>query len=140
MGGILGYEGDSSLRLRETWQTFLKELKYNETTIVEIKNNRKKGNIAITKVDSVTKEKINASFILKDCNGRYVTSTNTNSPYVCNANGFTTNRNNATVFKTSGGSLEINKLPTESYELEDVSTDNNYILDSNKTTLDVNYN
>ena len=118
----------------------LKELIYNETTVVEVKNNRKKGNLAITKIDTLTKEKINASFILKDSNGRYVTSTNTNCPYICNANGFTTNRNNATVFKTSNGILEINKLPTESYELEEVSTDNNYVLDSNKTTLDVNYN
>ena len=118
----------------------LKELIYNETTVVEVQNNRKKGNLAITKIDALTKEKINASFILKDSNGRYVTSTNTNSPYICNANGFTTNRSNATVFKTSNGVLEINKLPTESYELEEVSTDTNYVLDSNKTTLDVNYN
>lgn len=95
------------------------EIEYNKTTVKNITNDYKKGNIKISKIDSDTSQGIEGvTFELMDLEGSVIATT-------------TTNQN---------GEAYFNNLRIGKYKLREVETKQNYILNTSIFEVDVEYN
>lgn len=95
------------------------EIEYNKTTIKDITNDYKKGNIKINKTDSETSDPIEGvTFQLLDLNGNIVSTAITNE----------------------NGEAYFNNIRIGSYKLKEISTKINYILNTTIFDVEVEYN
>ena len=95
------------------------EIEYNKTTVKNITNDYKKGNIKISKIDSDTSQGIEGvTFELMDLEGSVIATA-------------TTNQN---------GEAYFNNLRIGKYKLREVETKQNYILNTSIFEVDVEYN
>lgn len=95
------------------------DIEYNKTTIKNITNNYKKGNIKINKTDSETSQGIEGiTFQLLDLKGNIVQTVTTNS----------------------NGEAYFNNLRIGNYRLKEIKTKPNYILNTAIFDVEVEYN
>lgn len=95
------------------------EIEYNKTTVKNITNDYKKGNIKISKIDSDTSQGIEGvTFELMDLEGSVI----------------------ATVTTNQNGEAYFNNLRIGKYKLREVETKQNYILNTSIFEVDVEYN
>ena len=95
------------------------EIEYNKTTVKNITNDYKKGNIKISKIDSDTSQWIEGvTFELMDLEGSVI----------------------ATVTTNQNGEAYFNNLRIGKYKLREVETKQNYILNTSIFEVDVEYN
>ena len=95
------------------------KIEYNKTTVKNITNDYKKGNIKISKIDSDTSQGIEGvTFELMDLEGSVI----------------------ATVTTNQNGEAYFNNLRIGKYKLREVETKQNYILNTSIFEVDVEYN
>jgi len=99
--------------------TFSANVKYNETTTLNITNDYKKGNIKINKIDDETSKGIEGvTFQLQKTDGTVIGKATTNSK----------------------GEAFFNNIRIGNYILKEISTNSNYILNSAEFEVTVEYN
>lgn len=99
--------------------SFTTNVKYNETSVLHITNEYKKGNIKVNKIDDETKNGIEGvTFELQKTDGTVVGKATTNNK----------------------GEAFFNNIRIGNYILKEISTNSNYILNSAEFEVTVEYN